>query len=336
MATASTSAQTTLRQLIDSYRISQAICVAAQIGLADLLADGPRHYEDLARASGTHPRALFRLLRALASMDVFVSVDGERFALGALGEWLRSDVEGSLHAWAAQSDQLRRAWTALRHSVETGETAFDHLHGMNVWAYRAQHPDEGHLFQQAMTATTLMVVRAVLAAYDFSRFDTVADIGGGRGTLLHAILEAHPKLHGILYDLPDAIREAAELFDQSGFSGRCQLLAGSFFESVPEGADAYVLSRVLHDWTDTQAIEILQRTRRAMQAGAFVVLVERVIDSNDPSPEATLTDIHMLVMTGGRERTTEEFERLFAASGFEPARVIATTSSMYLVEGRAV
>ncbi len=336
MNTLSTTPQAQLRQLIDGYRASQAISVAAELGLADLLADGPRHYEDLARESGTNPQALYRLLRALASMEVFARLDGERFALNPLAEGLRSGVPGSLHAWAILTNGLRRSWTDLHHSVATGQTAFDHLHGMSVWEYRERNPDEGRLFQDAMTATTMLVVRSVLAAYDFSRFGTVADVGGGRGSLLQGILEANPGLRGILFDVPAAIREAAVLFGQSGLSARCRFLEGSFFESVPEGADAYVLSRVLHDWTDEQAIRILQKTRRAMAGGAALLLVERVLDSQDPSPEATLTDIHMLVMTGGRERTTEEFGGLLAASGFELVRAIETGSPVHVVEGVAV
>jgi hypothetical protein len=207
---------------------------------------------------------------------------------------------------------------------------------MSVWEYRERHPEEGRMFQNAMTTTALLVVRSVLEAYDFSRFGTVADIGGGRGTLLQAILEVNPQLRGMLFDVPAAIREATVLFERSGVSGRCRLLAGTFFESVPEGADAYVLSRVLHDWTDAQAIQILKTTRRAMTDGAVLLLVERVLDSQNPSPEATLTDIHMLVMTGGRERTTEEFQELLTASGFELVRVIPTGSAVHVVEGLAV
>ena len=333
MNTLSTTPQAQVRQLIDGYRASQAISVAAELGLADLLADGPRHYEDLARASGTNPQALYRLLRALASMEVFARLDGERFALNPLAECLRSDFAGSLHAWAIQTNRLRQSWTDLHHSVGTGQTAFDHLHGMSVWEYRERNPDEGRLFQDAMTALTMLVVRSVLAAYDFSRFGTVADLGGGRGSLLQAILEANPRLSGILFDVPAAIREAAVLFEQGGLSARCQLLEGSFFESVPEGADAYVLSRVLHDWTDEQAIQILKTTRRAMAGGAALLLVERVLDSQNPSPEATLSDIHMLVMTGGRERTVEEFVVLLAASGFELVRAIETGSTCTLSRG---
>ena len=335
MKTLSTTPQTQLRQLIDGYRVSQAICVAAELGLADLLADGPRHYEDLARASGTNPQALYRLLRALASAEVFACLDGDRFALNPLAECLRSGVAGSLHPWAILSERLRRTWSDLRHSVATGQTAFDHLHGMSVWEYRERNPEEGRIFQEAMTATTMLVARSVLDAYDFSRFGTVADVGGGRGSLLQAILEANPGLRGILFDVPAAVREAAALFDRSGLSARCRLLEGSFFESVPGGADAYVLSRVLHDWTDEQAVEILKTTRRAMADGAALLLVERVLDSQNPSPEATLTDIHMLVMTGGRERTSEEFQMLLAASGFELVRTIPTRSLVHVVEAVA-
>jgi hypothetical protein len=328
--------QAALRQLIDGYRASQAIRVAAELGLADLLADGPRHCEELASATGTNPEALYRLLRALASAGVFTQVDAERFSLNPLAEYLRTGVTGSLRPWAILSDEHHRTWTALRHSVTTGETAFDHLHRTSVWEHRKHKPEQGRLFQEAMTATNSLVVRSVLDAYAFSRFGVVVDVAGGHGSLIQAILAANPNLQGILFDVPAAIREASASFERAGLTARCQLVEGSFFESVPPGADAYILSRILHDWTDEQSIAILKKCRDAMTRGATLLLIERVLDSVNPSAEATLTDIHMLVMTGGRERTVAEFESLLVASGFGLARAIPTRSAVHVVEAVAV
>jgi hypothetical protein len=330
------SPQAALRQLIDGYRASQAIRVAAELGLADLLADGPRHYDDLARASGTNPQALHRLLRALASAGVFARMDGDRFQLNPLAEYLRTGVAGSLRPWAILSNEHQLTWTALRHSISSGETAFDHLHGTSVWDQRKRNPEQGRLFNEAMTATNALVVRSVLDAYDFSRFGVVVDVAGGHGSLIQAILTANPDLQGILFDVPAPIRETAASFERARLTSRCQLVDGSFFESVPPGGDAYILSRILHDWTDEQSIAILKTCRHAMTSGATLLLIERVLDAINPSAEATLTDIHMLVMTGGRERTVAEFERLFVGSGFELVQAVPTRSAVHVVEAVAV
>jgi hypothetical protein len=323
--------QATLRHLIDGYRVSKMICVAAELGIADLLADGPKHYAEIAKATRTDAHTLFRLLRALASAGVFAYVDGDLFALTPLAECLQSGVAGSLQPWAVLSSRLYATWAHLDHSIATGDTAFDHVHGMSVWEYRANNPEEGRVFHDAMAANTTLVARSVADAYNFSQFGTLVDVGGGTGALIQAILAANPKLHGILFDVPAAVREAAASFARAGLTDRCQLLEGSFFESVPASGDAYILSRILHDWQDEQAIEILKTTRGAMTGGTLLI-VERVLDAQNPSIDATYADIHMLVMTGGRERTVAEFQTLLAASNFELVRVIPTGSPMHIIE----
>ena len=322
----------TLRQLIDGYRMSQMICVAAEFGIADLLADGPKHYAEIAGTTRTDASTLCRFLRALASMGIFARLDGDCFALTPLADCLRTGVPGSVRPWAIHSGRLLYdTWTHLNHSIATGDTAFDHLHGMSVWEYRERNPEEGRLFHDAMAANTTIVSRSVVDAYDFSRFETLVDVGGGKGALIQAILTANPKLRGILFDVKAAIDKAAALFENAGLD-RCRFMAGNFFDSVPEGGNAYMLSRILHDWHDDQADQILKVIRRAMRDASTLLVVERVLHAQNPSIEATHSDLHMLVMVGGRERTAAEFQTLLAASGFELVRVIPTGSPPHIVE----
>ena len=322
-----------LRQLIEGYRVSQMIFVAAELGIADLLADGPRHCVEIASATRTDAPTLFRLMRALASAGVFARVDGDLFTLTPLSDCLRTGVAGSLRPWAVLNGRrLYPTWAHLDHSIATGDTAFDHLHGISVWEYLERDPEEGRVFHDAMAANITHVAGSVVNSYDFSRFGTLVDVGGGKGALIQAVLTANPELLGILFDVPAAIREAAASFALAGLTGRCQLLKGSFFESVPAGGDAYVLSRILHDWHDDQAIHILKSTRGAMTGGGTLLIIERVLDTHNPSIESTHSDIHMLVMTGGRERTAAEFQTLLAASDFALVRVIPTSSLVHIIE----
>ena len=326
-----------LRQLIEGYRTSQMIFVAAELGIADLLVDGPKHYAEIATATRTDAPTLFRLLRALASVGVFARVDEDRFALNRLTDCLLTGVAGSLRPWAVLNGRrLYTTWAHLGHSIATGDTAFDHLHGVGVWEYRERDPEEGRVFHDAMAANITHVARSVVNAYNFSRFGTLVDVGGGKGALIQAVLMANPKLLGIVFDVPAAVREAAASFAHTGLTNRCKLLEGSFFEAVPAGGDAYILSRILHDWRDDQAIKILNITRRAMTLGSTLLVIERVMEAQNPSVEATQSDIHMLVMTGGRERTAVEFHTLLTASNFEFVRVIPTDSPMQIIEAVAI
>jgi hypothetical protein len=315
-------------RLINGYQVSQAIHVAAALGVADQLADGARDAEDLAAATSAHAPALYRLLRALAAVGVLHEDADHRFSLTPLGEGLRGDAPGSSAAWAAFIGRSYHwsAWSQLLHSVRTGENAFAAVHGVDVWTYRAEHPEESEIFDAAMTALASRVAAAVLDAYDFGRFEVVADIGGSRGALLAAILARHPHLRGVLFDRP-AVVAGVDLGE------RCRVDGGSFFEDVPGDADAYILKSVLHDWEDEPAVAILRTIRRAAPEGAAVLIVERRLGPPNAEPLAKLSDLNMLVATGGRERTREEYARLLEAAGY--ALVNETPAGpVSVIEGR--
>lgn len=324
-----------LRRMIHGYQMSQALYVAASLGLADLLADGPRSVEELAEYAEAHAPTLHRLLRLLASLGVFAEDDAGRFGLTPLAECLRSDVPGSQRAWAimACGPSFWSSWAELLHSVRTGETAFPKVHGMSNWEYRAQHPEEAAVFDAAMTANTALQSAAVAGGYDFSKFGVLADVGGGQGLLLATILARNPSMRGILFDQPQVVTGAPELLARAGVADRCDVVGGDFFESVPGGADAYLLKSVIHDWDDKQAVEILRACRSAMTAGAKLLLVEYIIrPGNTPDP-AKFIDLLMLVMNGGRERTADDFSRLLAAAGFRLSNVAPTGGALSVIEG---
>lgn len=324
-----------LRRMIHGYQMSQALYVAATLGVADLLANGPRDVEELAEHTGTHAPTLYRLLRLLASLGVFAEDDAGRFGLTPLAECLRSDVPGSQRAWAIMvcGPTFWSSWGELQHSVRTGETAFPKVHGMSNWDYRAQHPEEGAVFDAAMTANTALESAAVAGGYDFSGIGVLADIGGGQGLLLATILAANGSMRGILFDQPQVVAGASELLTRAGVADRCDIVGGDFFESVPSGADAYLLKSVIHDWDDEQAVAILRTCRSALADGAKLLLVERIIrPGNTPDP-AKFIDLLMLVMNGGRERTTDDFGRLLAAAGFRLSGVVPTGGALSVIEG---
>ncbi len=317
---------TIMRRLVEGYQVSQAIHVAATLGIADLLADENRTSDELAESTGTHPPALYRLLRALASVDVLYELDGRCFGLAPLGECLRSDVPDSIASWAAFVGRpyYWQAWAGLSHSIRTGENAFKQVHGTDVWAYRTIHPEESMIFDRAMTSLSRQSNAAIIAACDFGRFRTIVDVGGGNGALLAAIVAAHPDLEGILFDQYHVVANAPPLLERAGVTDRCRVVAGNFFESVPNGADAYVLRAVIHDWEDEAAIRILGVVRRAIRRNGTLLLVERVVAPPNEGRDAKFSDLNMLVSPGGRERTREEFEALLDASHFQLVRVIGS------------
>jgi hypothetical protein len=331
-----------LRALIGGYRISQAVYVATALGIPDLLAEGPREIGELARASGAHAASLRRVLRALAGVGVLEKVGPDRFALAPLGAALRKGVAGSVRSSVLflLNESHWRPWGHMLHSVRTGETAFDHVHGVGLFDYLAKHPEVSDLFNQGMAGNSPAHARLVARSYDFSGLSSVIDVGGARGRLIATILTEHKHLRGILFDQPHVIESARETLDEAGVADRCELAGGSFFEAVPAGGDAYVLRNIIHDWQDDQAIAVLKTCRRAMADGARLVLVERQV-ADDPRETlwALHADLEMLVNVGGRERTTEEYADLLARSGFRLSRTISLgraeeAMGHYLVEAK--
>jgi SAM-dependent methyltransferase len=326
-----------LRQMLNGYQVSQALHVAATLGVPDLLAGGPRTRDELSTLTGTHPDALYRLLRALASVGVLREEDGRRFSSTPLGDGLRTDAPQSLAGMAESIGQPYRwqPWAELLHSVRTGENAFRHVHGMDVWEYRRLHPAEGAAFDRAMTANTRGVDEAVLAVYDFSRFGTVVDVGGGHGALLGAILAQHPAMRGVLFDQPQVAAGARVALVAAGVGERCQVVGGSFFEALPEGGDAYVMKSIIHDWEDAESIAILRRCAEVLRPGSAVLLIERDLPGPNQGMESKLSDLNMLVLPGGRERTLAEYQALFEAAGLRFVGATPTDVGVSIIEAAA-
>ncbi len=320
-----------LLQLVTGYWVSQAIYVAAKLGIADLLKDGPKNDGELAKATGTHGRSLYRLLRALASVGVFAEAEDGRFGLTPLGECLQTGIPGSVRAITINhGERLYRPWGELLHSVRTGEPAVKH-----VFECLAQNPESAAIFTEAMAEFTTQVSTAVVAAYDFSRCSKIVDVGGGNGTLLLSILQANPQMSGVLFDLPYVVEDARKHIAATDLTGRCEVVAGDFFASVPGGGDAYILKSIIHDWDDERALKILQNCHRAMAENGKLLLVEGVIPPGNEPFFGKLVDLNMLVMAGGGEHTEAEYRALFAAAGFTLTNVVPLQSpfSFSVIEG---
>jgi SAM-dependent methyltransferase len=326
-------APTRLRDMIMGFRVTQLLYVAASLHLADHLADTPQAAAALARTVGADESALRRVLRALVGLGILIETDGT-FGLTALGQLLRRDRPDSLHGLAVLygDDWLWRAYGQMRHSALTGHTAFAHVHGAPFYDYLDQNGGAASQFQDAMATYSRLEAAAIAEAYDFPANATVVDVGGGQGTLLTALLSAHPSLSGVLFDQPSVIAGAEHVFAAAGVAGRATWVGGDFFSSVlPEG-DVYVLKSVVHNWDDEAAVRLLQSCRRAMRPDARLLVAERVVPSDNSPSEAKLFDINMLVIVGGQERTEAEYRTVLERSGFALARVIATTSPLSLIE----
>ena len=322
-----------LQAMITGFRLSAALNVAADLGLSDLLVGGPRTVTELADATATDADTLRRLLRALSTVGVYDELPGDSYATTDLGEGLRSDVPGTLRPLARtlNSPELWAAWGNLGHSVRTGENAFQAKHGVDVWTHRQAHPDENEIFNDNMTALTSSVAVAVAESYDFSDFADVVDVGGGQGTLLEAVLSRHPDVSGTVFDLDHVVATAPVAPE---LAPRWSAVSGSFFDEVP-GADAYLVKSILHDWPDDRCVEILRTCARGLRPAGAVLVVEMVLGRPGYEVLAAFSDLNMLVMPGGRERTEQEYAALFAAAGLTLTRVVDTPTRVSVLEGRA-
>jgi O-methyltransferase domain/Dimerisation domain len=323
-----------LIQMATAGWVSRVVHAAAKLDIADHLAAGPRSAEDLAGALGAHAPSLHRFMRCLASLGVLTEHAGNRFALTALGEAMRTGAPGSARAsiLTLASPWFSGAFNDILYSISTGKTAFEKAQGMPVFEYLSKHPDEASLFSETMIGVHGREPPAVAEAYDFSTFGTIVDVGGATGNLLAAILARHEGPRGILFDRPYVVGEAPALLETQGVAGRVTIEAGDFFEKVPAGADAYVLSHIIHDWGEDQCLAILGHVREAMRPDGKLLLVEMVLPAGDAPHLGKMLDMVMLVLPGGQERTEDEYRPLLAKAGFRLTRVIPTNSDVSIVE----
>ena len=326
-----------LGNMLCGFWISQGISVVAKLGIADLLRDEARTADDLADQTQVHAFSLYRLLRMLASVGVFVEDESNKFSLTEIGQYLRSDVEGSQRAMAMMlGDEHFHSWCELLYSVQTGKPAFDKVYGMPVFDFLSQHPEQATIFDAAMVSVHGRETAAILDAYDFSGVKTLADVGGGNGSVLIATLQKNPHLQGMLFDLPGVIARATPNFAAAGLTDRCRLISGSFFESIPAGADAYLMRHIIHDWNDQQCHTILTNIHQALPADGRLLVAESVIPAGNAPFFGKLLDMNMLVIPGGQERTAEEYDTLFAKAGFRLTRIVPTSTEISIIEARKI
>ena len=330
-------AATTLLRMIWGIHISRCVYAVAELGIADLLADGPVSSSELARATGSHEPSLYRVLRMLAALRVFEEHDSRTFGLTSVGDRLRRDAPLSMRSWAIFREALGgvRPFEHIVQTVRTGKPGFDIEFGQGVFELAAQNPQAAAVRDAAMSERTAAFAASVADSDDFSDVRMLVDVGGGQGTLLAAILRRHPHLHGILFETPLVAARASAVLGAIE-ADRWEVVAGDFFAGVPEAADCYVMANVLHDWDDPRAIEILSNCRRSMAPGGRVVIVERLIPEGGGDPVPTLlSDINMLVITGGQERTNAEYGRLLEAAGLRLGMVEPVTFPYGVIHGFA-
>jgi SAM-dependent methyltransferase len=323
-------------QLATGYIASSALYVAVKLRVADRLADGPRPAADLAAAAGANEDALYRVLRSLASLGVFEEVSPGTFANNLASSTMRSDAPGSTQPMALwMSDPVHfRVYADMMHSVMTGQPAAEQTVGMPVFEYFQREKALSEVFNDAMTAFSAFVVPAALEAYDFGDISLLVDVAGGHGQVLTSILQKHPRMRGILFDVDHVIAGAVPRLEQAGVSDRCSTATGDFFKAVPEGGDAYIMKHIIHDWDDERALKILANIRKAIKPGGRIILLESVLASSNEPDFGKLIDLEMLVMPGGRERTADEFRALFQRAGFSVAKIVPTKSPLSVIEAK--
>jgi hypothetical protein len=324
--------QVQMMQFILGKWISKPIHVVAKLGIADMVADGPKSIDELAYMSKTHAPSLYRVMRALASVGIF-SERGERcFELTPMAECLKRGAMRSI-ALMFNSDWHDRAWGHLLYSVRTGRVGFDKAYGMPIFDWLEEHPHAAELYHEANAVKAVTAHRAIIDAYDLSGITTLTDVGGGHGALMAEILEAYPVMKGVIAEVPVVVKGAEGFIRTRGLDARCQVVACDFFEGIPPGSDAYLMSHILHDWNDSKCQRILKNCHTAMKPGTTLLVVESLIPPGNEFSIAKLLDLEVFVMGGGRERTEGEFRYLFDSSGFTLSRVIPTQESVSVIEG---
>ena len=326
-----------LSRIMMSAALSRAIGTIAELGVADLIQSGqPQPVEQLARASKTHGPSLYRILRYLASHGLFRENEDRHFDHTPLSAALRTDAPGSYRAGAQLFHHLFAGWDGLHHSIQTGEPGFNRVFGAPIFDYIQAHPEMGPIFDAGMTSLNCYETTAMLDAYDFTGIKVLADIGGGNGSLISAVLARYPNMQGILFDLGHVAGRAKELLKAAGLAERCIVIEGSFFESIPAGADAYLFRHIIHDWTDAQSTQILGNCRKVIPANGKLLIVDCVVPAgNAPSPSKDM-DIVMLTFPGGQERSEAQFRSLLKASGFALESITPTTTMISAVEAKPI
>jgi hypothetical protein len=332
---ATPSPQDQLSDLIWSFTKAQLIYVAAKLEIADQLKDGPQDNQTLARLLNINPQLLYRLMRGLAWVGVVVHATDDRFSLTPMGECLLTEAPNSLHESALFRGEMEwPAWGALLHTIETGNTGFEHAFEIALFDYLAQHAELGSRFDRLMGNASVGVSAAVIKAYDFSSIKNFVDIAGGNGTLAAAILRANPHLRGVVFDMPSVIERTLVHLQATNIADRCEAIGGDFFASVPAERDAYIMKWILHDWPDERCVIILKNCHAAMLKDAKLLVVDMVMPERAaPATPAVMWDLHMLVMLNGKERTEAEFRHLFSAAGFKLTQIIPIESGQSIIEG---
>ena len=323
-----------LIQMAAASWVAATVYAAAKLGLADHLVTGPRSAVELAGVTHTHAPSLHRLMRTLAGLGILTERDAQRFALTPLGEALKTGAPGSARATliAFCGPAFWHSWEEMLYALQTGKPGFEKANGMPVFEFLAQHPEEASYFSEAMVGFHGAEPPAVAAAYDFSGIKTVVDVGGATGNMLSAILARHSGMHGVLFDRPHVVREALTLLKARGVEQRVTIEAGDFFETVPSGGDAYLLSHIIHDWNEEQCLAILGHCRRVMKPDGRLLIVETVLPAGDTPHQGKIQDMVMLVVPGGQERTEAEYASLLGKARFRLARVVPTDSVVSVVE----
>ncbi|MCP4706599.1 MAG: methyltransferase [candidate division Zixibacteria bacterium] len=323
--------QVQLMNFIVGKWISKPIYVAAELCMADLLSEGPKSIDELAKQSRSHAPSLYRMMRALASVGIFSETESKRFELTPMAECLKKDAMRSF-ALMFNSDWSDKAWGQFFDCIKTGETPFEKAFGEPVSEWLEHNPKAAEVFNEANAIKSLGTIHAIIDTYDFSIFNTLTDVGGGLGVLMAEILKANPLMKGVVAEIPSVINKAKKIIREQSLDNRCQAVECDFFESIPSGSDAYLMSNILHDWSEKKCQIILKNCYKAMKPGSKLLIVEMVIsDGNEPSI-AKLLDLEMFVTTGGQERSEFEYQNLLESSGFKLLQIIPTKESICVIE----